>query len=110
MSGYHGDRRVAGVGPLHDEDMPSHWNSYVAVQDADATADRVKNCGGTVVAGPMQVMEEGRMAVFQGPDGAYASIWQAYFSPLAASVLTQAATVSPSRKRGTRPFVVMTAW
>ncbi|NUW32201.1 VOC family protein [Nonomuraea sp. SMC257] len=74
---FHGDKRVAGVGPLHDEAMPSHWNSYVAVEDADATADRIKNSGGTVVAGPMQVMEEGRMAVFQGPDGAYASIWQA---------------------------------
>ncbi|MDR8409229.1 VOC family protein [Nonomuraea sp. 3-1Str] len=74
---FHGDKRVAGVGPLYGEGMPPHWNTYVAVEDADATVDRVKNAGGAVVAGPMQVMEEGRMAVLQSPDGAYASIWQA---------------------------------
>jgi predicted enzyme related to lactoylglutathione lyase len=70
-------KRVAGVGPAQDEGMPSVWNTYVATDDAAATADRVKNSGGTVIAGPMEVLGEGTMAVFQGPDGSFVSCWQA---------------------------------
>jgi predicted enzyme related to lactoylglutathione lyase len=36
----------------------------------------VKDAGGEVLMGPMDVMDQGRMAVFQDPTGAHISIWQ----------------------------------
>lgn len=71
-----GGRMVAGVGPSQ-EPGPPHWTTYVAVQDADDTTQRVEEAGGKVVVAPMDVMGAGRMAVFEDPTGAYFSIWQA---------------------------------
>ncbi|MEU8249621.1 VOC family protein [Nonomuraea sp. NPDC048916] len=70
-------RKVAGVGPVSGEEGAPAWNTYIATRDAAATADRVKNSGGTVVVDPMRVFDEGTMAVFQGPDGAFVSVWEA---------------------------------
>ena len=61
--------------------MPSNWVSYVAVEDADATAARARELGGTVMAEPFDVMEHGRMAVIQDPTGAVFAIWQARNHP-----------------------------
>jgi predicted enzyme related to lactoylglutathione lyase len=56
---------------------PSHWMTYVAVSSADTTSERVKAAGGQVLAGPMDVMEHGRMAVCVDTLGAPFCIWQA---------------------------------
>jgi predicted enzyme related to lactoylglutathione lyase len=56
--------------------VPPHWNLYVAVQNADATAARAKELGGTVLASPFDVFDSGRMAVLQDPTGAAISLWQ----------------------------------
>lgn len=56
--------------------VPAHWMSYVAVGDADETASRATSLGGTVVGGPFDVMEHGRMAIIRDPQGAVLSIWQ----------------------------------
>jgi uncharacterized protein len=63
------DQRLHGV--------PPHWMLYIAVENADATAARVTKAGGTVIVPPFEVMDIGRMAVFQDPTGAMFSIWQA---------------------------------
>ena len=57
--------------------LQSHWQLYVAVDDADATAERAKQLGATVVDAPFDVMTFGRMAVLQDPTGAFFSLWQA---------------------------------
>ena len=67
---------VAGYGPQQNPGPP-FWSTYVAVSDADDTAQKVKANGGQVVMDPMDVMAAGRMAVFQDPTGAFFSIWQA---------------------------------
>jgi uncharacterized protein len=67
---------VAGVMPLMQEGQPPAWSTYVSVADADATAAKVRDAGGTVMAEPMDVMELGRMAVFADPTGAVFGIWQ----------------------------------
>ena len=41
---------------------PAFWGVYLAVDDVDATAPKVAEAGGTVEAGPFDVMELGRMA------------------------------------------------
>jgi uncharacterized protein len=68
---------VAGIGPLQGEGMPSHWNCYVTVADADASAARAAELGATLLAEPFDVFDAGRMAAFQDPQGAILSVWQA---------------------------------
>ena len=68
---------VAGIGPRMNPDHPPFWATYIAVADADATAARVTELGGQVVAPPMDVLTAGRMAVCLDPAGAAFSLWQA---------------------------------
>lgn len=70
------DSTVAAVGGLMMEGQPEVWSTYVKVTDADATAAAVSAAGGSVLAPPMDVMGQGRMAVFMDPTGAAISIWQ----------------------------------
>jgi uncharacterized protein len=68
---------VAGLGERQDESMPPHWNCYVTVEDADASAARAAELGATSLAEPFDVFDAGRMAVFADPQGAALSVWQA---------------------------------
>jgi uncharacterized protein len=56
--------------------VPPHWNLYVAVESADASAARATQLGGAVLAAPFDVFDSGRMAVVQDPTGASISLWQ----------------------------------
>ena len=67
---------VAGIGPKQSPEGPSAWMVYIATHDAEDTAEKVTAAGGKVIAPPMGVMEQGRMAVFQDPSGAFISAWQ----------------------------------
>jgi uncharacterized protein len=71
------DHSVAAIGPLQGEGMPAHWNCYVTVADADASAARAAELGATLLAEPFDVFDAGRMAAFQDPQGAVLSVWQA---------------------------------
>ncbi len=71
-----GDQAVAGVGPKQDPNGPTAWAAYIGTEDADATARKVEEAGGKVVAPPFDVLDAGRMAVFQDPAGAFISVWQ----------------------------------
>ena len=50
--------------------IPSHWTTYITVDNADEAATRAEQAGGTVLAGPFDVFEAGRMAMLQDPEGA----------------------------------------
>jgi uncharacterized protein len=70
-------RIVAAISPkMGQPDAPSAWTTYLASDDVDATAAKIKGAGGQVLAGPMDVMEEGRMAVAMDPAGAVFGLWQ----------------------------------
>jgi uncharacterized protein len=70
-------RIVAGIGPkMGPAEAPSAWMTYLATDDADATAAKIKGAGGQLLAEPMDVMSEGRMAVAMDPVGAAFGIWQ----------------------------------
>jgi uncharacterized protein len=71
-----GGRDVAGVGS-QPEGAPAAWNTYVWVNDADATAAKVRAAGGAVLSEPSDVGDSGRMAVVADPDGAVFCVWQA---------------------------------
>jgi len=73
-----GDQSVAGIGPKQEGDQsPSAWSLYIGAEGVDELARKVQDAGGTVVAAPFDVGDQGRMAVFTDPSGAFISGWQA---------------------------------
>ncbi len=69
-------KQVAGMTPMMAPGQPPAWTTYVNESDADGTVKRVTDAGGTVIAQPMDVMEQGRMAILADPTGAVLGIWQ----------------------------------
>lgn len=67
---------AAGIGPTQSPDQPSMWSIYIGTEDVDGLAKKVEAAGGTVVAPPFDVGDQGRMAVFIDPTGAAISAWQ----------------------------------
>ncbi|MBA2495925.1 MAG: VOC family protein [Acidimicrobiia bacterium] len=57
--------------------MHPAWTTYIATADIEAAAADVAANGGNMLQPPMDVLDAGRMAVFAGPDGAVAGLWQA---------------------------------
>jgi uncharacterized protein len=70
-------KNVAGLGPQQNEDMPPFWAVYVSVADAAEAAAAATTAGGMVVAGPMDVLDAGSMAVLADAAGSFVSVWQA---------------------------------
>ncbi|MFC7302716.1 VOC family protein [Streptomyces monticola] len=71
-------QEVAGIGQLPpDRHLPNAWTPYLATDDADATVDTIRCCGGTVAVGPLDAAEAGRMAIASDPAGAVFGVWQA---------------------------------
>src|ERR1044071_4757198 len=55
--------------------VPPNWTTYVSVPSADDAAKKAESLGATVLAPPFDVMEHGRMAVVQDPQGAVFCVW-----------------------------------
>jgi predicted enzyme related to lactoylglutathione lyase len=68
-------KHVAALSNAQDAGPP-RWTTYVNVDDADAVAKSVEAAGGTVIVPPMDVMDAGRMAIFQDTTGAFIAAWQ----------------------------------
>lgn len=71
-------KTVAGL-MQKDEDqagMPDVWSTYLRSDDAEATAAAVTANGGQVYMPPMDVPEQGHMAIFGDASGAAIGIWQ----------------------------------
>lgn len=70
---------VAGLSPMMPgvpDEVGAFWNSYIIVEDADATLTKVAAAGGTVTMPAMDVMDQGRMAMLMDPSGAAVGLWQ----------------------------------
>ncbi|MFI5667063.1 VOC family protein [Streptomyces sp. NPDC051704] len=74
---------VAGImrasnpdGTVPDPMPPTVWTTYLATDSIDSTLKSVTDAGGTVMMGPMDVMDLGRMAVVSDPTGAVVGLWQ----------------------------------
>ncbi len=72
---------VAAIFPLSEESRaagtPSSWTSYVTVADVDAVVARAVELGGAVSRDPFDIMDVGRVALIQDPQGAVVALWQA---------------------------------
>lgn len=66
-------RQVGGTTPPYAPGTPNHWHVYFATADADATAAKAAEQGGTVLV-PAFDTPVGRIAVLQDPQGAVFSI------------------------------------
>lgn len=62
------EQRAAGA--------PPNWTNHVTVADADVTAGRAAELGGTVLVKPMDAMGLGRYAILTDPAGAAFALWQ----------------------------------
>lgn len=71
-----GDQTVAGAGPTQEGGPPPMWGTYFLTDDAEATAGKIRDAGGTIVMEPFDVMDAGRMAVALDPTGAGFAVWQ----------------------------------
>lgn len=70
-----GGADVAAIGPPQD-DGPVEWNTYIAVDEADAAATAVRASGGSVSIEPVDAGPGGRMAACADPRGARFRLWQ----------------------------------
>jgi uncharacterized protein len=68
-------RRVAGISAMHDP-ARVFWNVYLATDDCDRSAERARAAGGTLLIEPMDVMDQGRMAIVRDPVGAQFGLWE----------------------------------
>jgi predicted enzyme related to lactoylglutathione lyase len=62
------------LGP-QEQGVPPHWMLYIATDNVDQSTTRAAELGGTVFAGPFDVMDKGRMSVIQDPTGAMFCLW-----------------------------------
>jgi hypothetical protein len=76
------------VGGLYEYDaaqkksgLPPHWLTYVAVANADEVTAKAKSLGANLMMEPFDVMDFGRMALLQDPQGATFAVWQAKSHP-----------------------------
>jgi predicted enzyme related to lactoylglutathione lyase len=78
-----GGRRAAalsGVMPGGGADGPAAWLTFLAASDVRAAVERAVAAGAEVLAGPVDVMDFGAMAVLRDPTGATFALWQAGIS------------------------------
>ena len=62
--------------PFGTPDTPAAWVFNWAVDDVDALANRVVELGGSITSQPVDIAEQGRVAVVADPNGVDAILWQ----------------------------------
>jgi uncharacterized protein len=63
--------------PESAQEVPPNWMTYIGTADVDATAEKAKSLGATMMMGPSDVETVGRLAIFTDPTGAVVGL----FSP-----------------------------
>ena len=71
-----GGRPVAGIGGQASPDSGVYWTTYIASDDADVTAAKIKSAGGQLMMEPFDVLDVGRMLIAADPGGAPFGVWQ----------------------------------
>src|SRR5258705_10659214 len=79
---------IAPMPPGAPEGMPPMWNTYLAVDDVDASLEKVGPAGGQGLMPAMDVGEAGGMAFVAHPTGAVVGVWQAK-SPIGATLVNE---------------------
>jgi hypothetical protein len=62
--------------PLAAQGIAPFWNTYITVDDVDASTAAADQAGGQVLTQPFDVMDAGRMSTVTDPSGATVNFWQ----------------------------------
>jgi uncharacterized protein len=60
---------------------PPHWVAYVGTPDVDGTIDRAKTLGATVLMGPKDIPDVGRIGILTDPQGAVFALYKPQQEP-----------------------------
>ena len=74
-----GGRTIAGLFPRTPDipaEVPDHWMVYFGSADVDADAQQAVSLGGSVLAGPRDIPDTGRIVVLADPQGAAFALFQ----------------------------------
>lgn len=74
-----GGTAYGGMMPMNENwppQLPSHWASYIAVDNADETVAKITENGGSVTVPPFDAPGVGRMSMVADPSGANFAIIQ----------------------------------
>jgi predicted enzyme related to lactoylglutathione lyase len=55
---------------------PPHWTSFILTPDVNASLERARELGATVIRAPFDLIDIGRAAALRDPVGAIVSLWQ----------------------------------
>jgi hypothetical protein len=75
---------IGGVLQINDQwgegwdKIPSHWMTYIAVDNCDTTIEKIKEHGGSVCVEPFDIPNVGRISVINDPSGANFSVIQLF--------------------------------
>ncbi|GAB2916007.1 VOC family protein [Nonomuraea fastidiosa] len=72
------DGRVVGGFGRVPAGLPASWNTYLATEDAQAAAARVKERGGSVLFGPVPAGDDGRLLLALDSSGAVFGLWEGH--------------------------------
>jgi predicted enzyme related to lactoylglutathione lyase len=64
------------LNPERQKGVPTHWLCYVSVANVDESVAKAKSLGAKLTMEPLDVMDIGRMAIIQDPQGATIAFWQ----------------------------------
>lgn len=59
-----------------DPNVPPHWQAYVGVDDIEASTQKARDLGATVLQDVMQVGDHGWLSVIMDPTGAVIALWK----------------------------------
>jgi predicted enzyme related to lactoylglutathione lyase len=71
-------RAVGALAPADGTSDTYWWTVYLATDDAAASAATIMEAGGEILVPPMDIMEQGRMAVARDPVGAQFGLWETH--------------------------------
>lgn len=71
-----GEGTGGGMFANPDPAVPSHWLAYVGVDDIQASTDKARELGATVVQDVMEVGGHGWLSVIIDPTGATFALWK----------------------------------
>lgn len=69
-------RDVAGIGSAPSAGPAPSWNTHISVASIEDTVRRAGEGGGALIAGPLDAMPAGRLAVIADPTGAPFCAWE----------------------------------
>jgi predicted enzyme related to lactoylglutathione lyase len=70
------DHDAAGIGPKQSPEQPTVWLVYLASDDVDASVKLISDNGGSVLFGPVDIGDAGRIAVATDNTGGAFGLWQ----------------------------------